>query len=80
MNRAEGDAARFRQLNEAYQKAPEVTRRRLYLESMGRVLTRVGGKVVVDRYAKSVIPLLPLDSLKRVLPDSAAVAKKGGAQ
>jgi modulator of FtsH protease HflK len=74
VNRAEGDASRFGQLVEAYRKAPDVTRRRLQLETMGRVLPRVGGKVVVDRDARSVIPLLPLDSLKQAL----ATPKKEG--
>lgn len=65
VNRAEGDASRFRQFNEAYEKAPDVTRRRLQLETMGRVLPRVGGKIVIDKDAKGVLPLLPLDALKR---------------
>src|SRR4029077_16668035 len=38
VNRAEGDASRFLQTQDAYQKAPDVTRRRLQLETMGRVL------------------------------------------
>jgi membrane protease subunit HflK len=64
VNRAEGDAARFRQSDAEYEKAPDVTRRRLQLETMGRVLTRVGSKIVMDRDAKGVLPLLPLDVLK----------------
>jgi len=63
VNRAEGDASRFSQADEAYQKAPDVTRRRLQLETLGRVLPRVGGKVVLDKDAKGVLPLLPLDRL-----------------
>ena len=61
VNRAEGDASRFMQADEAYQKAPDVTRRRLQLETLGRVLPKVGSKVVIDRDAKGVVPLLPLD-------------------
>jgi membrane protease subunit HflK len=61
VNRAEGDASRFLQADEAYQKAPDVTRRRLQLETLGRVLPRVGGKVVLDKDARGVLPLLPLD-------------------
>lgn len=88
VNRAEGDASRFSQLEEAYRKAPEVTRRRLYLETMSRVLAKVGGKVVIDKDAKGVIPLLPLDALKRAVaaaspPAPAATSadvKTGGGQ
>jgi modulator of FtsH protease HflK len=87
VNRAAGEAGRFRQLLEAYQKAPDVTRRRLYLETMARVLTRVGSKVVVDRNAKSVVrdvvgdePFLALTGLKRIAPVPAAASTKGGAQ
>jgi membrane protease subunit HflK len=63
VNRAEGDASRFLQTQEAYQKAPDVTRRRLQLETLGRVLPRVGSKVVMDKDAKGILPLLPLDRL-----------------
>jgi len=75
VNRAEGDASRFRQVDEAYQKAPDVTRRRLQLETLGRVLPRVGGKVVLDKDAKGVLPLLPLD---RLAPAVTAAAQATG--
>lgn len=60
VNEAQGDAARFTALLEEYLKAPEVTRQRLYLETMGRVLSRVQSKVVVDDGLESVLPLLNL--------------------
>jgi membrane protease subunit HflK len=63
VNRAEGDASRFVQADEAYQKAPDVTRRRLQLETLGRVLPKVGSKVVLDKDAKGIVPFLPLDRL-----------------
>ena len=69
VNRAEGDAARFNSLYEAYRKAPEVTRRRMYLETMQKVLPKVGGKLLLDENADGVMPLLPLDALRRVLKD-----------
>ncbi|PYR69989.1 MAG: FtsH protease activity modulator HflK [Acidobacteria bacterium] len=74
VNRASGDAARFDEQQAAYRKAPEITRRRLYLETMNRVLPRVGGKVIIDKDAKSVVPLLPLDRLTQAL----AARKAGG--
>ncbi len=60
VNRARGDAARFVSLFEEYRKAPEVTRRRLHLETLGDVLPRVGRKIIVDERAEGFIPLLDL--------------------
>jgi len=61
---AEGAAARFKAVHDEYAKAPEVTRRRLYLETMEQVL---GGaqKVIVGKEAGSgVVPYLPLPELR----------------
>lgn len=63
VNRAQGDSARFKSVYESYRKAPEVTRRRMYLETMGRVLPNLGGKVFLDKDAKGILPLLPLQNL-----------------
>lgn len=60
VNAAEGDAKRFEAFYEEYRKAPAVTRKRLYLEAMARVLPRLGRKVVVDDKARGVLPLLQL--------------------
>ena len=57
---AEGDAARFTALFTEYTKAPEVTRQRLYLETLEEVLPRLRGKIVVDEAARQVLPLLQL--------------------
>jgi membrane protease subunit HflK len=76
VNRSQGDAARFKALEEAYRLAPEVTRQRIYLETMERVLPRVGGKVFLDQNAKGLLPLLPLNSLAGAAP---AVKSPGGA-
>jgi membrane protease subunit HflK len=59
---AAGQAARFNQVYEQYKKAPEVTRQRLYLETMERVLGSVD-KVILDQsgsQAQGVVPYLPL--------------------
>jgi len=74
VNRAEGDAARFTALFEEYRKAPEVTRKRIYLETMGRVLPRAGKKVVVDEEIRGLLPLLNLEG-GRPAP---AAAPRGG--
>lgn len=63
VNSAQGDSARFKSVYESYRKAPEVTRRRMYLETMGRVLPKLGGKVFLDKEAKGILPLLPLQQL-----------------
>jgi len=60
VNRSEGDASRFRDLLKAYRGAPEVTRRRIYLETMQQILPRVQRTVVVDDNLKGLIPLLSL--------------------
>ena len=62
VNRAEGDAAAFNAIYEAYRKAPEVTRQRIYLETMAQVLPQVRSKVIVDDDLRGVLPLLNLDA------------------
>lgn len=59
-NEAEGDVARFNELLTAYLKAPEVTRRRIYLETMQRVVPTMGRKIVIDSDANQILPLLQL--------------------
>ncbi len=64
INEAEGDVAAFNALLAEYVKAPDVTRRRLYLETMGEVLGQVGRKVVLDPdVGGGVLPLLDLEGL-----------------
>jgi membrane protease subunit HflK len=67
VNRAKGEAERFTALYAAYRKAPEVTRRRLYLETLGEILPQVGRKIIIDEEAKGFIPLLDLRG-KEVTP------------
>lgn len=66
VNTAEGEASRFNAIYEEYVKAPEVTRRRMYLETMEKVL---GGldKIILDEGGEgsNVVPYLPLDQLRR---------------
>jgi membrane protease subunit HflK len=66
---AEGEAQRFTSVYDQYVKAPDVTRKRLYLETIEQVL---GGanKVVVDKSASGsgVVPYLPLPQLKGQAP------------
>jgi membrane protease subunit HflK len=66
VNLAEGDANRFSALYEEYRKAPEVTRRRLYLETMGTLIPKAGRKLVLDEKARGVLPLLNLENAAEV--------------
>jgi modulator of FtsH protease HflK len=61
VNEAEGDAQRFTALLKEYEKAPDVTRKRLYLETMAAVLPSVPNKVIVDDKAPQLLPLLNLN-------------------
>ncbi len=60
VNRARGDAELFKSLLAAYQRSPNVTRRRIYLETMLAVYPNVRQKIVLDEALKGVLPLLPL--------------------
>jgi len=61
VNEAEGDVARFRAMLVEYVKAPEVTKRRIYLETMQEVVSEIDKKIVLDSDASSVLPLLQLN-------------------
>jgi membrane protease subunit HflK len=60
VNRAKGDAARFLALYEEYAKAKDVTRRRIYLETLKDIFPRLGSKFIVDADQKNLLPLLNL--------------------
>jgi membrane protease subunit HflK len=60
INRAKGDAARFESLYIEYIKAQDVTKRRLYLESIKELLPKLGSKFIVDENQKNLLPLLNL--------------------
>ena len=64
VNEAEGDAALFDAVFAQYQKAPGVTRQRIFLETMSEVLPKMGRKVIVDEKGQQVLPLLQLPSEK----------------
>jgi membrane protease subunit HflK len=65
VNNAEGDAKRFDALHEEYRKAPGVTRRRIYLETMAAILPKVGRKLILDESARGILPLLQLEGEKK---------------
>ncbi len=61
VNEAKGDADRFNATLAEYVKAPEVTRQRLYLETMQEVLPQLDRKIILDEKAGQIFPLLQLD-------------------
>jgi membrane protease subunit HflK len=64
VNNARGDVARFVNIYDEYRKAPDVTRKRLYLETLNEVLPKTGRKLIVDSTMKGILPLLNLDPAK----------------
>ena len=76
VNNAQGEASRFLSVYNEYVKAPDVTRKRMYLETMERVLGGMN-KVILDGVTtgeggQGVVPFLPLNELNRMSPSAAA--------
>ena len=61
VNTARGDSSRFVAVFREYRRAPEVTKKRIYLETMNEILPLVSKKIVVDDELKGIIPLLNLE-------------------
>jgi membrane protease subunit HflK len=61
VNRAKGDAALFDEVYAAYRRAPEVTRRRIFLETMATIYPAMQRKILLDNGLQGVLPLLQLD-------------------
>jgi len=60
VNNALGESARFTALYEEYIKAPEVTKRRIYLETLEDIIPAAGHKIITDENGKNLIPLLQM--------------------
>ncbi|MBN2185195.1 MAG: FtsH protease activity modulator HflK [Candidatus Krumholzibacteriota bacterium] len=60
VNQALGDVSLFNQIYKEYRLAPDVTRRRLYLETLGEVLPKMEEIYIVDEDQKSILPLLEI--------------------
>ncbi len=71
VNNAMGEVARFNELYTEYVKAPEVTRRRIYLETLQQVLPKLGTKIITDEKGNNVLPLLQMQMQKTKNPDQA---------
>lgn len=68
VNKAEGEVKRFLDILAEYQKAPDVTRRRMYLESFESMSGKVDHLFVIDESQKGVLPLFDLNKLKTSAP------------
>lgn len=68
VNRAKGDAQRFLAFEQEYRKSPEVTRTRLYLETLSTVLPAAGKRFIFDEKAKGILPMFPLGITQEVKP------------
>jgi membrane protease subunit HflK len=70
VNYAKGQVARFNELYSEYVQAPEVTRERIYLETLQGVLPKLGNKIITDQDGSNVLPLLQMqmDNVKKLNP------------
>ena len=75
---ASGQAARFRQVYEEYRKAPEISRERIFLETMERVFGGVE-KIIIDQNGQGVVPFLPLNEMQRQQQSQGGAANQQGA-
>jgi modulator of FtsH protease HflK len=76
---AKGEADRFENVLNEYQKAPDVTRRRIFIETMQEVLSKTD-KIIIDEKSGGVVPYLPLSELQKRLPAPAPAAPQTGGQ
>jgi modulator of FtsH protease HflK len=67
VNRAKGDAARFDAVYKEYAKAKDVTKRRLYLETLRDLFPKLGPKYIIDSDQKNILPLLNLGEQKGII-------------
>jgi len=65
VNNAEGESSRFTALYNEFVKSPEVTKRRIYLETMANVIPKIGNVVITDQKGNSVLPLLQMQMNKK---------------
>ncbi len=69
VNNALGEVARFNALYIEYVKAPEVTKRRIYLETMSEVLPLLGTKIITDEKGSNVLPLLQMQLKEKTIKE-----------
>ena len=60
VNEADGDVSRFNAVFTEYLKAPQVTKQRIYIETMREIVPKLGNKIIIDDEASQILPLLQL--------------------
>lgn len=72
INRAQGDAAKFSAVYAEYAKAKDITKKRMYLETMLDILPKLGAKYIIDSDQKNVLPFLNIseNNLSNILRDN----------
>lgn len=79
VNEAEGDISRFNAVFAQYQKAPAVTKQRMYLETMQAVLPKVQNKIIIDNQVQGLLPWLNLNKTMAAPPPAPSVNNNQGA-
>lgn len=79
ISRATGDADRFNSVLSAYQSGQDVTKQRIYIETMENVLKNAQKIILDDEAGKGVVPYLPLNEMTRVAPAAGAPASGSAA-
>ncbi|WP_022668205.1 FtsH protease activity modulator HflK [Desulfospira joergensenii] len=69
VNRAQGDAAKFTAIYKAYATAKDVTKKRMYLESMMEIVPRLGSKYIIDSDQKNLLPFLNMGGASMISKD-----------
>ena len=64
VNNAKGDVALFESILKEYLKAPQITKDRIYIETMNEVLSKINNKIIVDKDIEHLVPFLNQDKLK----------------
>ena len=77
VNRSQGDATRFNALYAEYRRAPEVTRKRMFIETMERVLPRVGRKIVIDEDIEGLTPIMSFEGVSAARTRQVAAQQAG---
>ncbi|MFD0987712.1 FtsH protease activity modulator HflK [Methyloligella solikamskensis] len=75
---AQGEADRFSKIYDAYKTAPDVTRKRIFIETMQEVLTNQDKVILDDKSGPGVVPYLPLSEIKK--PSTGTNSTSGGGQ
>ncbi len=80
---AKGEADRFEKVLQEYEKAPEVTRKRIFIETMQEVFSNTD-KIIIDEKSGGIVPYLPLSELQKRTPSapsaSSSETQNGGQQ